>query len=87
MVYPSLAFGWAYEKKTMDRKGTGRQKQKKSLYREDQGELKIHVVLTFLMLILVALTVKEYMDYYKQEDRLCSPHPIMLTSLSIQVFS
>ena len=54
---------------------------------EDQGELKIHVVLTFLMLILVALTVKEYMDYYKQEDRLCSPHPIMLTSLSIQVFS
>ena len=30
-----FAFWWAYENKTMDQKGTGRQKQKKSFYREN----------------------------------------------------
>ena len=50
---------------------------------ENQGELRLHVLLTFLMLGLCGLTVKTYMDYYKEEDKLCSPHPILLISLGI----
>ena len=50
---------------------------------EDQGELKLHVLLTLSMMILSTLTLKEYLKYYKEEERMCSPHPILLISLCI----
>ena len=54
---------------------------------EDQGELRLHALLTLSMIILAGLTVKEYRQYYLEEQKTCSIHLLVLISLSIQILS
>jgi len=54
---------------------------------EDMGLLSLNFYLALAMFGLFALTVQSYWKYYKDFDRLISPHPIMIYALGAQMLA
>ena len=54
---------------------------------EDSGQLSLHILLSILVGTLFVLSLRTYMQYYKVENRLLSPHPIMIYALAAQLSS
>lgn len=54
---------------------------------EEMGSLRLSFVLLCLQVFLGAFVIVSYIHSIKQTERYLSPHPILLSSLAVQIWS